>query len=64
MSGSCLPRRHPNVEEAEDGIVPDPDSVYAEYRDPRPDSWDAIVLPLLRQISTNELARALERFLT
>ena len=35
MSCSCLPGRHPNVEEAEDGIGHDPDSVYAEYRNPR-----------------------------
>lgn len=44
------------LEEVEAGIEHDPDEVWTEYRDPRRDPWETLVLPVLKQIPAKRLA--------
>ena len=46
------------LEEVEAGLGHDPDDVYTEYADPTRDAWRALVLPVLREISSRLLSEA------
>ena len=49
--------KDPNkIEEVEAGREYDPDEVYAEYPDPRHDTWRAPVLPMMKRIPPRQLA--------
>jgi len=47
------------LDEVEAGIVHDPEEILTEYRDPRLDPWQALVLPVLRDRSGREISEAL-----
>jgi hypothetical protein len=44
------------LESVEAGLVHDPDEVYTEYEDPAHDSWQVLVLPILKQVKRSILA--------
>jgi hypothetical protein len=46
------------LEEVEAGLEHDPDEVYTAYADPRRDPWRALVLPVLREMPSKQLASA------
>lgn len=45
------------LEEIEAGVIHSPESVYAEYPDPRREEWQTKILPLLKQIPVAALMR-------